>query len=350
MARLEVPSALVLQRQNIGYLSGFRGSTAAILITPNEALFITDSRYAVEARAETSGLEVTILPTGARYEEGIADQAKRLGVDVLAVESDHVTLDQFDVLRELLPGVVFRPVRDLLGPLREVKDADELDRMRAACRLADGAFEYILPRIRPGVRERELALDLEFWMRREGADREAFDTIVASGARSALPHGRASGKPIEAGDFVTMDFGAQLDAYHSDLTRTVVVGPATARQREVYGVVLEAQLAALAAIRVGAAGKAVDAVARELITARGYGDHFGHGLGHGLGRSVHEGTRVLSTRSEVTLQRGMVVTVEPGIYIEGWGGVRIEDNVVVTDTGCELLTHSPKQLIELSLS
>ena len=183
-------------------------------------------------------------------------------------------------------------------------------------------------------------------MKREGAEKEAFDTIVASGARSAHPHGRASSKPLEAGDLITFDFGARIGGYNSDLTRTVVLGAANARQREVYEVVLEAQLAALAAIRAGAEAKAVDAVARDLIAARGYGENFGHGLGHGLGRTVHDHTG-FSTRSTVVLEAGMVLTVEPGVYLEGWGGVRIEDDVLVTHEGCEILTHAPKHLIEV---
>jgi Xaa-Pro aminopeptidase len=227
-----------------------------------------------------------------------------------------------------------------------VKDAGELAVIREAVALADQTFTHILPHLKPGVAERDIAIEIEYFMKRAGAEGEAFGTIVASGARSAMPHGRASTKLLEAGDFVTMDFGARWNGYHSDLTRTVVLGKASDRQREIYAIVREAQETGLRAIRAGVTGKDADAAARKVIEDRGYGDHFGHGLGHGLGRSVHDGGS-LSPRSDTTLAAGMVMTVEPGVYIEGWGGVRIEDDVVVTETGCEVLTRSTKELLEL---
>jgi Xaa-Pro aminopeptidase len=183
-------------------------------------------------------------------------------------------------------------------------------------------------------------------MKKAGSEKEAFDTIVASGARSALPHGRASEKRLEAGDFITFDFGGRVGGYHSDLTRTVVLGRATEKHREVYQVVLDAQQAALAALRPGMTGKEADQIARAVITARGYGDNFGHGLGHGLGRLCHDGGG-LSQRVDLTLEPCMVMTVEPGVYLEGWGGVRIEDDVVIRDGGVEILTHAPKEMIEV---
>jgi Xaa-Pro aminopeptidase len=257
-----------------------------------------------------------------------------------------MTVRQFNKLGEELKEATLEPVDDLVSPLRAVKDEEELRRIRHACAIADAAFEQILPLVRPGVIERDLAIELEHFMKKRGAEKEAFDTIVASGPRSALPHGRASARRLEAGDFVTFDFGARWEGYNSDLTRTVVLGRASDEQRKVYMTVLGAQMAALGAIRAGAEAKQVDAVARDRIAAAGYGERFGHGLGHALGREVHDGGG-MNSRSEMKLAAGMVLTVEPGIYINGWGGVRIEDDVVVTGEGCEILTHAPKELIEL---
>jgi Xaa-Pro aminopeptidase len=346
LRRREVPAALIMHPENVGYLSGFTGSTAALLITADRALFITDSRYTLQAGRECPGFELAITQGSGQYADRIAEEAGKLGVQEVAVEADYLTLAQFEQISKKLEQLELKPLADLVAPLRRVKDREELDRIRAACALVDRAFDYLLTLVKPGVSERDVAIELEYWMKKHGSEKEAFDSIVASGVRSALPHGRASEKLIEAGDLVTFDFGARVGGYVSDLTRTVVVGRFTEKQREVYDTVLQAQEAAIAAIRPGANGKDVDQVARDLIAAAGYGDHFGHGLGHGIGRTVHDHV-ALSQRSELTLAPGMVVTVEPGIYIEGWGGVRIEDDVLVTENGREVLTHAPKHLIEV---
>ncbi|MFN3649348.1 MAG: M24 family metallopeptidase [Armatimonadota bacterium] len=346
LAEKELRGALITDAGHVGYLSGFTGSTAALLVLPERAVFITDSRYTAQAARECPGFELAQTSSGGTYQDAIAEKAKELGATELAIEGDLVTVSQLEKLKEKLEGVELKPVEGLVAELRRIKDAEELASIRVACGIVDRSFEFILGLLRPGVSEREIAIELEYFMKKSGSEKEAFDTIVASGHRSALPHGRASEKLLEAGDFITFDFGARVGGYHSDLTRTVVLGSATERQREVYGVVLEAQLAALDAIRAGAEGKAVDAVAREIIAGRGFGENFGHGLGHGLGRHVHDHP-ALSPLSTVTLEPGMVVTVEPGVYLDGWGGVRIEDDVVVTETGCEILTSAPKQLIEV---
>jgi Xaa-Pro aminopeptidase len=346
LAEREAQSVLILDPINVGYLSGFTGSTAALVVTPERQLFITDSRYSVQAHRECPGFELVVTPSSATYGETIADQVKGLGVGELAIEGDFVTVSQHEKLVKQMEGVALKPVEELVRGLRRIKDAGEIASIRAACELADRAFEFVLTLLKPGAVEREIAAELEFWMKKHGAEKEGFDTIVASGHRSALPHGRASDKALETGDFITFDFGARLHGYNSDLTRTVVLGQASEKQREVYQVVLDAQLAALAAIRPGLEGKTVDAVARDRIKAAGYGDHFGHGLGHGLGRQVHDHPG-LSPKIEMTIEAGMVLTIEPGLYIEGWGGVRIEDDVLVTEAGCEALTHAPKGLIEV---
>jgi Xaa-Pro aminopeptidase len=342
----ELPAMLVTDMENIRYLSGFTGSNAAVVVTGSEARFITDSRYTVQAGKECPGFTIRTCASSAGMADTVAEQLQEMGLTRLGFEADHLTVAAFEKWREKLPEIEWLPAEGVVEALRMVKDAEELKRIREAAALADRTFEHILPYLKPGASERDIAIEIEYFMKRAGAEKEAFDTIVASGARSAMPHGRASEKLLEAGDFVTMDFGARLHGYHSDLTRTVVIGKATERQREIYETVREAQETGLKAIRAGVTGKDADAAARAVIEAKGFGENFGHGLGHGLGRTVHDGGS-LSPRSETTLAAGMVMTVEPGIYLDGWGGVRIEDDVVVTENGCEVLTRSTKELLEL---
>lgn len=343
-----LPAVLVQNPLNVGYLSGFTGSTAVLLVTPDRQVFITDSRYAVQSARECEGWELALTGGSGTYPDKIAEQIQALGLRQMAVEADFVTVAGLEGLQKKLEGVELKPSAELVTPLRRVKDAEEIRILRAACEIADRAFQYALTLLRPGVSERDVALDLDYWMAKNGADREGFETIVVSGPNSALPHGRPSGKPLERGDFVTLDFGVRVSGYTSDITRTVVLGPASEKQREVYQVVLEAEQAAVAALRPGVEGKAVDQIARDHITAKGYGQYFGHGLGHGIGRHVHDHPCLAQT-STLTLEAGIVTTVEPGIYIEGWGGVRIEDDVLVTDSGPEVLTHAPRELIELDV-
>ena len=234
----------------------------------------------------------------------------------------------------------------MIEKLRMIKTDDEIRTIRRAAEIADEAFSHILTFIKPGVTELEVSNELEFFMRRLGASESSFDTIVASGKRSALPHGVATGKTIENGDMVTLDFGALYDGYVSDITRTVAVGEPTEELKKIYHIVLEAQMRACSALKPGMTGKEADAVARDYIKDHGYGEAFGHSTGHGIGLEVHEGPG-LSFRSDTVLKPGMVVTVEPGIYVPGLGGVRIEDDVLITEDGCELLTSSPKELIIL---
>jgi Xaa-Pro aminopeptidase len=349
LGELQLPAFLVTQTDNAGYISGFTGSSAALILTPDQAVLVTDGRYVSQAQRECPGFVVRQSEATQSLTDCVAAEIRSMALSTVGIEAASVTLQQFDALQKALEGVVLKPTTGVVETLRLVKDEGEIERIRTACGIADRAFEYIVTQIRPGIAERALAADLEYHMRKLGSEREAFDTIVASGARSALPHGRASDKLLEVGDFITFDFGARIGGYHSDLTRTVVLGTASDQQREVYQVVRDAQAAALAALRPGMTGKEADQVARDLIAARGYGDRFGHGLGHGLGRQVHDGGG-LSQRIDLTLEAGMVMTVEPGVYLEGWGGVRIEDDVVVREGGVEDLTHAPKDLIEVSSS
>lgn len=345
MAQKSLPAIFLSQIENVRWLSGFTGSNGIILLTQEEALFATDSRYIEQAESECPRFQLEKLSPNPQ--EDIVKLITGLNVPKIGFEAGHLSYRTHEKYRSKLPeSIELVPTDNLIEDLRMVKDADEIACIEAACAVVDRAFEYILPFLQPGAVERDIMLELEWYLRKnEGAD-VAFDTIVASGPRSALPHGRASLRVMQKGDLVTLDFGARLNHYCSDITRTIVLGEPTDQQRKVYQTVLDALFKGIEAIRPGVAGKEVDAVAREFIREAGYGDYFGHGLGHSLGRTVHDGP-ALSPSSEVTLAPCMVTTVEPGIYIPGWGGVRIEHDVLVTEEAPRILTHSPTHLLIL---
>jgi Xaa-Pro aminopeptidase len=344
MAEKQLPALLLTNIPNIQWISGFTGSSAFVVITPTDAILATDSRYNEQAAAQCPDYRVELLPTSAPDE--VVKVLAAVAPPKLSFEAGHMTVELFGKYREKLDrGIELVPTASLVETLRLIKDPEEIEKIQAACILADRAFEHIVPFLKPGAVERDVMLELEWFMRKQGAD-VAFDTIVASGWRSALPHGRASAKAMERGDFVTLDFGARLDGYCSDITRTVVLGEPSDEQRMVYGVVLETLHGSIEGITAGRKGVEIDAQAREIIGAAGYGERFGHGLGHSLGLQVHDGPG-FSKRSEITLEAGMVMTVEPGIYIPGWGGVRIEHDVVVTDGPARVLTHSSTDLLVL---
>lgn len=344
IAGTEGQALLVTNPVNRRYLTGFTGSSGVALIAADQAAFLTDFRYTEQAAEQAQGFRIE--KHGPDVNEAVAKLLEEWNVRTLLFEERHVTYAAYKAMEKAFGSVRLLPSEDIAEKLRAFKDDAELTIIRDAAKLADRAFEHILGFIKPGVRERAVALELEMFMRSQGATGSSFDTIVASGVRSALPHGVASDKPIESGDFVTLDFGAYYNGYCSDLTRTVVVGKANEKQKEIYGIVLEAQLHALERLRPGMTGKEADALTRDIITRYGYGEYFGHGTGHGIGLEIHEAPR-LSLAADRVLSPGMVVTVEPGIYLPGFGGVRIEDDVAIADNGIEILTGSPKQLIEL---
>lgn len=337
---------LLTEIVNLGYLTGFTGSTAQALITPEEALFITDSRYTLRALSECKGFEVVETPSGSGgYGEALQNLLKaRPKLGRVGFEAGHVTVAQWEKFRNLLPETEWVATENFVEALRLIKDDGEVAAIRKAIAVAESAFLLVKPLLAPGIREQDFALELEYAMRKGGADGVAFDTIVASGAMGAHPHHHAGLRPLALGDFVTIDWGASVDGYCSDITRTVAIGQVSDEQRAVYAVVLEAQRRAIAAIAPGRSGKEIDAAAREYIASQGYGEAFGHGLGHSLGRSVHDGPGFSPRYDSHFLKPGMVVTVEPGIYLEHWGGVRVEEDVLVTETGCEILTHLPNML------
>ena len=351
-----VDALIVSHLDNVRYLTGFTGSNGLVLLTAESAFFFTDGRYALQAAREVPGFERIILPPGSSLIEAAGKKVITLGgLSLVGFEGARLTYNAYRTLELALDpdAALCCPISRSgdVEHLRERKDATEIAKIRAACALADACFEYLLTRIRPGVTERSLAWDLEVFFRTHGAQRLSFDPIVGSGPNSALIHGRASDRVLGSSggpEFVLCDFGCELDGYCSDITRTVVVGgEPTERMRQIYETTLSTQLAALAVIQPGAKGKEVDALARGMLKEAGFGE-MPHGLGHGLGRLVHDlPLPTFSPMATVTLREGMVVTVEPGIYVEGLGGVRIEDDVLVTPTGCERLTHATKELIVL---
>lgn len=347
LAKQQGADALVVRsRENRRYLTGFDGSAGTVVVTDGGVDLLVDFRYIEQASAQAPDARVTMYEREA-YHDAVKAALARGGSRAPGFEAEHESHAEWERLREkLAPDFTPVPVRNVVEQLRRVKSAAEIERIRRACRITEDALAAVLPQVRPGAVERELALALGVEMHRRGADAAAFDFIVASGPNSAKPHGHASDRRLEEGDFVTFDIGARYEGYCADLTRTFVVGRASDRQREIYELVLAAEEAAVAALRPGMKGSELDRVARGMIDAAGHGDAFGHGLGHGVGLEVHEGP-ALSRTSEDVLEPGHVVTIEPGVYLTGWGGVRIEDTVLVGPSGAERLTTSPRQLIIL---
>ena len=332
---------LLTSPAHLRYFSGFTGSAGALIVTAKETIFLTDSRYTLQANEE---VVVDQRREYAVQGEGIVAALDDCGAIKVGYEAENLTCAAFKRL-QAVSGQRFewsgldRP----MSVLRGIKDNDEIAALRRAAHLAAAAFEQIAPLLRPGIAEREIALALEFAMRRLGGDEKSFDLIVASGERGALPHGTASDRLLCAGEFVTIDFGLRLDGYCSDETVTIALGEVDPELKRVYDTVFQAQQQAILAIRPGVSLKEIDAVARNIIVEAGYGSFFGHGLGHGVGIMVHE-YPTLSPRSDDTAQVGMVFTVEPGVYLPGKGGVRLEDMVVVTPDGCRKLTCISKKL------
>ncbi len=354
LASRELDLSLITHLPNIRYLCGFTGSAGVLAIAPKSATLFTDGRYREQAAAETQGVRVIVGKGSAlagagewvrQYVEKHTTSSKKLQI---GIEFEHVTLTLRDQLRRHLPkGAKLVDVTTVVPGLRLIKDAEELRLIRAAVRLGDDLLDVALAAIRPGVRETEVAAEIEYEARKRGAEGVSFSTIVAAGPRSALPHGVASSQRIPKRGFVVLDFGVILAGYCSDMTRTVHVGRATAGSRGWYDAVLEAQLAAIGAVKPGTTCGEVDEAARGVLRKAKLAQYFTHSTGHGVGLEIHETPRI-AERQQAVLESGMVVTIEPGIYVPGKGGIRIEDMVAVTATGCEVLTRAPKEIIELS--
>jgi Xaa-Pro aminopeptidase len=342
----ELDALLVTKLANVRYLTGFTGSAAMLLVTADDALFVTDGRYIEQSKEQLGAAGVA-----AQLEIGITMAAQRqllagavaAGVR-LGLEDHSVTWADQREFASTFEGATILPAGLLVEELRRVKDGGEVDRVRAACAIADDAFQSLLPRLADGITEQEFALALEFAMRERGASGNSFDPIIASGPNGAKPHARPSDRRIGRNELVVCDFGCIVDGYCSDMTRTVSVGDPGGDARHLYDVVLESQQAGRAKVAAEVECADVDRASREVIAAAGWGDAFSHSTGHGVGLEIHEAPRVASTARD-TLLVGDVVTVEPGVYLPGVGGVRIEDTVVVTATGAEPLTLTPKDLV-----
>ena len=341
-----IDGVLIESPENRLYFTGFHSSAGVLLIAKAGRIFLTDSRYLEAARDAVEDCEVRQVR---RYEDDLPEAVAALGCKTLALESARVTVARARKFAQMLPECELfddDTADRLINALRAVKSEDEIAHLKQAQTVAEKAFEHILTVIRPGVSERDIALELDYCMLKNGADALSFDTIVAAGANGAKPHAVPSDNTVNSGDFVTLDFGAVYKGYHSDMTRTVAVGSIGARQTLVYNTVLAAQIACLESLHPGLACKQADAAAREIIRAAGYGEFFGHGTGHGVGIEVHE-QPTLSPYEEKTLEPGHVVTVEPGIYLPGAFGVRIEDTVCITANGYDNFVSVPKELLVL---
>ncbi len=335
---------LVTTPATVRWATGFEGSFGMLLVSGARAVFVTDSRYKVAAEAGIEGYDVETFAAPQTAKGFLKELVERLGLRLLGFEASGLTYAAVEEYREAL-GVELVPVRDVLSDLRMVKSEEEIGKIRACCALADAAFAHVGRAFQAGATEFDIQLELEFFLRRQRAEL-AFDPIVVSGPNSARPHGRATERKLQSGDFLTLDFGARMEGYNSDLTRTVVIGEASPRHREVYGQVLKGQLAALEMMKPGVRAHDVDAAVRAILDEDGkdLARHFGHSLGHGLGTLVHDAGK-LGPNSTHVLAEGQVWTVEPGVYLEGFGGVRIEDDVVLRAGGVEILTKTTKELL-----
>lgn len=342
MGKNNISATWVTKPEDIYYYSGFTGSTGSALITEGALYFFADFRYTKQVSQQCVGY--TIKEVSAK--KNTMDHLKELVVGTLAYEDQYMSVSEYNALKSAILEERLVPLKNTITVLRAIKDEEEIVNLRQAAAIADKGFLHVLDIVKPGMTEKELALELEFFMRKQGASGLSFTTIVASGIRSSMPHGVASDKVIEKNDMLTLDFGCMYNGYCSDMTRTFVVGTADERQKELYNIVLETQLKVLEAIKPGARCKEIDALSREIIGGYGYGEFYGHGLGHGVGLEIHE-LPVLNGTSEFVLEENMVVTDEPGIYLPDFGGVRIEDTVLVIKDGYDLISRSTKEFIEI---
>ncbi|MCX7843275.1 MAG: Xaa-Pro peptidase family protein [Clostridia bacterium] len=342
LREMNIEAALVTKRENYAYLSGFTGSTAWLVISQEDASLITDFRYAEQAARQAHGYNIVRYQGSALTAINDIISGKRL--EALGFEETGTTYDKYLEYKDKLNVKGLVPLKGAVESLRIVKDSTEIETIKKAVSIADQAFAHVLSHIRPGVAEMEIAAEIEYFMKKQGAKGASFETIVASGERAAMPHGVASERRLKYGDVITLDFGAIYNDYCSDMTRTVFLGQPDEELKKIYGIVLKAQKMAASGAFAGLTGRQIDCIARDFIAGQGFGEYFGHGLGHGVGLEIHEEPR-LSTAGCVEMKDGMVVTAEPGIYIPGLGGVRIEDIVVINGDSPIILTQSAKDLI-----
>ncbi len=338
---LHLDAQLLVNREDIRYLSGFSGDAGLGLVGPNSAYLFLDFRFLTQADQEVMGFEVK--PVDRSLWDSLAAEVKRDKISRLGFSPAELSYERHRMLEEKAEGIQLVATRSLVTQLRMIKDPEEAEAIRRSGRVLSQNLDEILPLIKPGMKEGEIAALFEYGLRMKGADKPGFETIVASGERSAMPHAHASPREIRSGEFLKIDGGAQWNGYHSDITRTVVLSAATSSQEAIHRIVLEAHDQAIAAIRPGMTGEALDQVARKVIEEAGYGRYFGHGTGHGVGLSVHEEPRI-GRESHTILEEGMAFTIEPGIYLPGVGGVRIEDTILLTEKGPEVATTTTRRM------
>ncbi len=341
----DIDAALITGETNRRYYTGFNSSAGALLVTKKEAVLLLDSRYIEAGTKAVTDAKVMLMTDMA---EQLNELFEEFGVKTVSIESGYMTVESLFSLRKVLNVTILDDPRlnSIIMGQRRIKSAEEMDAIRSAQAITDKTFLHMLEIIKPGLSEKDLQLELDYYMFKNGATGLAFETILAAGANGSMPHAVPGMNIVKEGDFVTMDFGAAFNGYCSDMTRTVAVGKISEEQEKVYNLVLAAQLASIDAVKAGVPCNSIDKVARDMIYGAGYEGRFGHGLGHSLGLEVHENPRFSPACSDLT-EEGIVMSVEPGIYIDGQFGVRIEDIVMVTKDGCEILTHSEKKLITL---
>lgn len=344
MESLGVDCALITTLPNVRYLSGFSGTSGSILLLESESFFLTDFRYTFQAEKEVKNHTIVEYK---EFNDSLADLLRANGAGRMGFETERMTHHRAGELESKLDFIKMIPLRGFIEERRLIKDEPEIEAMSALNDLLADVFPEALALMKPGVAERDIAVEIEHLLRKKGADGPAFDFIIASGERSALPHGVASEKTLGDGEMVTLDWGVKKWGYHSDNTRTMALGAVDGELEKIHSIVLEANMAAIGFVRPGVTVKQVDDVARGIITKAGYGDFFGHGTGHGVGLDIHEKPAV-SWREETVVKPGMVFTIEPGIYLPGRGGARIEDMAAVTENGCRTLSERiPKRLIRV---
>ena len=340
----ELDGVLVLSEVNQQYTTGFPSTDGAVLVTRDEAYFFTDSRYIEAAGMAIKDAVIEAPPKGKTIRDRVKETVEKHGVNKLGIEENSMSVAAAEGYGSLLAPVQLVPAQDIFGALRAQKTEDELESLIAAQRIAEKALADVLAVIKPGMTEQELMAELTYRMLKFGSEKNSFDPIVVTGAKTSMPHGVPGNVVIKEGDFITMDFGCTKNGYCSDMTRTVAVGYATDEMRRVYDTVLQAQLAGIAAAKAGVAGRDIDAAARKVITDAGYGQYFGHSFGHSLGLEIHEAPNAAPSNDK-PMPVGAVISAEPGIYIPGKFGVRIEDVLYLTETGCVNITKAPKELI-----
>ena len=337
----ELDGMLITDPLNRRYLTGFSGSAGWVLVTPERAMLAVDFRYYERAAHEAPGWEQVRVST--TWPAVLAEMVAQAGIKTLGIEAENVTLALFDEWRAKVPGVAWKPVQQMVMPMRMVKEESEIETMRKAVACADAAFAHLCQIIRPGMTEAQIAWELESYMRLNGAEEVGFPIIVGSGPNGAMPHATSSDRPVQVGEPIVIDWGATVHGYRSDATRTLCLGTADEQYLRTWNLVRDAQRAVEEGVRPGMSGKEVDALARDVLAKAGQAERFGHGLGHGVGLAIHEAPFMGPRVEQVILEPGMVFSIEPGLYYPGWGGVRIEDLAVLREHGAEVLTQAPKE-------